>query len=190
MPTISQMNTQVPPQKLSFKGAETKYNYQQGKIDNVAFFKELDSFEGSSGGAGKKLGIAALVVLAAGIALHKVPADRLPQILKPAKDFVASLVAKLPKFGAKAAEATKEVFKPAGLIGCSDEALKEASSKLIKEAGADKAAVDVITKAYQATKAQLSKMGGLMADGATGVAKDVKLFKYTPAGEAISKIGL
>jgi len=184
------MNTQIPPQKLSFKGAETKYNYQQGKIDNVAFFQELDSFEGSSGGAGKKLGIAALLVLAAGVALHKVPADKLPQILKPAKDFVASLVAKLPKFGAKAAQATQEAFKPAGLIGCSDEALKEGYSKLIKEAGADKGAVDALTKMYQGAKAHLTQMGGLMADGATGVAKDVKLFKYTPAGEAISKLGL
>lgn len=189
MPTISQMNTQIP-QKVSFNGAETKYNYQQGKIDNMAFFNELDSFEGSSGGAGKKLGIAALLVLAAGVALHKVPADKLPQILKPAKDFVAKLVARLPKLGGKAAQGAQEAFKPAGLLGCSDEALKEGYSKLIKEAGADKGAVDALTKMYQGAKTQLSKMGGLMEGGATGVAKDVKLFKYTPMGEAISKLGL
>ena len=190
MPTISQMNTQIPPQKTSFNGAETKYNYQTGRIDNMAFFEELDSFEGKSSSGKKKLGIAALLVLAAGVALHKVPANKLPQFLKPAKEMVAKLVAKIPKFGSKGAEAAKEAFKPAGLIGTSEASLKESASKLIKEAGSDKAAVDAITKTYMATVERLKSMGGLMKSAPSGVAKDAAIFKYTPRGEALSKLGL
>ncbi|MGD9579925.1 MAG: hypothetical protein AB7V50_01000 [Vampirovibrionia bacterium] len=114
MPAISQLNTNIPSQKVHFKGAETQYNYQSGKIDNMAFFQELDSFEKDSSGTKKKVLLSALVLLVAGTVLHKIPAEKLPKFLAPVKDIVSKIVAKLPIGGKKVADAAKATGEAAG----------------------------------------------------------------------------
>ena len=95
MPAISQLNTNIPSQKVHFKGAETQYNYQAGKIDNMAFFQELDSFEKDSSGTKKKVLLGALALVVVGAILHKMPVEKLPKFLAPVKDFVGKIVAKI-----------------------------------------------------------------------------------------------
>jgi hypothetical protein len=79
----------------------------------------LKRFEGGSGqawkssGKGKKfLGITALLAVIAGVALHKIPADKLPKALAPAKKWVGDMVTKVMGLvQRKAPEATEKAQK-------------------------------------------------------------------------------
>ena len=98
MYNVGLIKPQMVPQKVNFKGLENKYGYQSGQVQNVDFINQVESWEGGSG-KGKKIAlITALALVAAGIAAHKVPMDKVPGALKPLVEGAKGMTGKVVEF--------------------------------------------------------------------------------------------
>ncbi|MEW5822690.1 MAG: hypothetical protein AB1782_21025 [Cyanobacteriota bacterium] len=111
MPAISPVS-QTVTQKVSFAAAKPI----QWDNDPQSALKRFESGKGDawkSSGKGKKLvGLTALAAIIAGVVLHKVPADKLPKILAPAKKWVGDMLARVQgMISKKAPEATEQAQK-------------------------------------------------------------------------------
>lgn len=90
MLTINPVKPMVTTKQPAFGAKQTGIQWDADAKSALARFDE------GSGGKGKKvLGLAALLAVVAGVVLHKVPVDKLPKALAPAKELVGKLVTKL-----------------------------------------------------------------------------------------------
>ena len=112
MPTLHSVRPAVN-QKVNFTGQKP----MKWSPDAMSALKEFEKGEGaawkSSGTSKKVLGMTALLALAAGVALHKIPADKLPKVLVPAKEMVAKLATKLKDLVSKSSSKAKDVAEEA-----------------------------------------------------------------------------
>ena len=110
MPAISPVNMQVQPkaQNVNF-GAKKQYSDLASEVN--ADHKAL-----SGGKAKKVLGLGVILAAIGAVVLHKMPADKLPQLLQPVKAKISEAIqwvaTKVPKFGKEAAQKGEEVVKP------------------------------------------------------------------------------